>query len=594
MFSKIKRRQSRFLSLLAYCLTWKNARENILVVVSNLINRRTEMGSLGSVILRYIFLFPGLAQLAIDSCLLYGAEDRVEIVQKIPALQAGIQVDVMENLCAIVGRSDGLQRIKRYLDVDQGNPNLCDQGDQQSLLEIFAFSGNEVMVYSLIEKGAFIPYVDSKGHHAVYMASAEGHANIVEQLLSSVKKMYGSEILEEMLNKGDYRGITALHIAGANGHYQVIEKLLRYHANVDQIDYQGRTALHVACYMGHNGIIDQLLDYGSRLDRTTHKGLTPKDYFKLGEMQESLRRNPRMEAKLTASEQEKKIAQQQYIEDNESLKAFMVTFQRKCGSVFLAYKALESEAIERSKDILAVSNTMNILGNIIPLPGTALVAEFASMGAEMVEDRIEGNKRKLLTELFTTVKEMEEAVEEGSYRLTRRYEAGIKKLTVEGATTLAESGVARFIAYMRDQQTRIKKDKPFPEYILEGVQSQATSSFLESFSLWKVKIQTQDKTLKWTEQDIFAGRIPGILESVSLQQEGYKTSPSPMVFEVSVAEEEEYREVEESNGRSAIDYKGKDREGIAGRKDNQDDSSSYMKSKKDAQKREHAKCCVVS
>ncbi len=286
-----------------------------MIVASNLINCRTATGSLSSVILRYIFLFAGLAQLAIDSCLLYGAEDRVEIVQKIPALQAGIQVDVMENLCAIVGRSDGLQRIKRYLDVDQGNPNLCDQGDQQSLLEIFAFSGNEVMVYSLIEKGAFIPYVDSKGHHAVYMASAEGHANIVEQLLSSVKKMYGSEILEEMLNKGDYRGITALHIAGANGHYQVIEKLLRYHANVDQIDYQGRTALHVACYMGHNGIIDQLLDYGSRLDRTTHKGLTPKDYFKLGEMQESLRRNPRMEATLTVSEQEEKTAQQQYIED---------------------------------------------------------------------------------------------------------------------------------------------------------------------------------------------------------------------------------------------------------------------------------------
>jgi ankyrin repeat protein len=84
---------------------------------------------------------------------------------------------------------------------------------------------------------------------------------------------------------------------------------------VDQIDYQGRTALHVACYMGHNGIIDQLLDYGSRLDRTTHKGLTPKDYFKLGEMQESLRRNPRMEATLTVSEQEEKTAQQQYIED---------------------------------------------------------------------------------------------------------------------------------------------------------------------------------------------------------------------------------------------------------------------------------------
>jgi hypothetical protein len=521
--------------------------------------------------------------LGIERCSLYGAEGRedrgyrkvdeeqkkqvvestnVQAAERIPALQAAIQVDVMKNLCAIVGRPDGLQRIRRYLDVDQGNPNLCDQGDQQSLLEIFAFSGNETMVDLLTEKGAFIPYVDNKGHHAVYMASAEGYPAIVEKLLSSVKRMYGAEILEEMLNKGDYRGITALHIASVNSHHHVIEKLLRYHANVDQADQQGRTALHLACYMGHNGIIDQLLDYGSRLDRTTHKGLTPKDYFKLGEMQESLRRNPRMEAKLTVSEQEEKTVQQQYIAENESLRAFMVTFQRKCGSVFLAYKALESEAIERSKDVLTVSNTMNILGNIIPLPGTALVAEFASMGAEMVEDRIEGNKRKLLTELFTTVKEMEEAVEEGAYRLTRRYELGIMQLTVDGATTLAESGVARFIAYMRNQQARIEKGKPFPEYILESVQSQTISSFLESFSLWKVKIQTQDKTLKWTDQDIFTGRIPEILDPISLQQD---SSMVFMVFDVSVIDE------------------GKQRQ-----------ESTDINDKRNAQKRDHARCCVVS
>jgi hypothetical protein len=498
-------------------------------------------------------------QLAIDNCPLYGAEDRVEIARKIPALQDAIQVDVMENLCAIVGRPDGLQRIKRYLDVDQGNPNLCDQGDQQSLLEIFAFSGNEAMVDTLTEKGAFIPYADSKGHHAVYMASAEGYPNIVEKLLNSVKKKYGAEILEEMLNKGDYRGITALHIASVNGHHCVIEKLLRYHAKVDQADHQGRTALHLACYMGHNGIIDQLLDYGSRLDRATHKGLTPKDYFKLGAMQESLRRNPRIEAKLTVLEQEEKTAQQQYIAENESLRAFMVTFQRKCGSVFLAYKVLESEAIERSKDVLTVSNTMNILGNIIPLPGTALVAEVASTAAGIVEDRVEANKKKLLTELFTTVKEMEDAVEEGSYRLTRRYEAGIKKLTVEGATTLAESGVARFIAYMRDQRTKVERDKSLSAYILEGVQSPITSSFLEGFSMWNVRIETQDKTLKWTEQDIFAGKVAEILESIPLQQEGYKTNP--MVFEVSVIDE----------GKQL-----------------------HINDKRNAQKRNHAKCCIVS
>ncbi len=428
----------------------------------------------------------------------------------IASIGSGARVDVMDNLFGITFGPGGRDKIQNYLK-EGANPNLVDSESKQSLLEIFCFKGDEEMVGLLINKGAFVPYLDENGHHALYCISSlerkdyrEEHNRIADRLIEHVSVTWGKNIAAEMINQADSRRITSLHIASVRGHRDVVHRLIRSGAHLDQGDFQGRTALHFACYMGHDDIITDLLDYKASPELTSHKGLKAKDFFKLGELEEDLRRNPRIEQRLGGDQDNRQREERKRMQADESLREFLITFQRKCTSIFLAYKTLESGAIQGEKDILSVSNAINILGNIIPLPGCALVTLAISGAAGVAEDHIESKKKKMITELFATVKEMEEAVEDSAYALARRYEESIRALKTEGAVQLAECGVARFITYMRDPNTALEKEKPLSDYVLESVQFK-NNSYLERFSFWKnrVALETRQKQVRWTDRDIF-------------------------------------------------------------------------------------------
>lgn len=172
--------------------------------------------------------------------------------------------------------------------------------------------------------------------------------------------------------------------------------------------------------------------------------------------------------------------------------------------MFLAYKVLESGTIQGTKDVLSVSNAINLLGNSIPLPGGGIVTSVAAAAAGAVENHIESKKKKMITEFFTTVKDMEEAVRESAYKLTQEYEHAIRELTVDGARVLANYGVARFLAYMRHPDTTFIKTKSLTEYVLESIQTTKTHSYLAKFSFWNHKIRIGTKDGKsFTDAEIF-------------------------------------------------------------------------------------------
>jgi len=52
------------------------------------------------------------------------------------------------------------------------------------------------------------------------------------------------------VDAADKNGRTALHVAAANGHFQVVEELLSWGADVNKAAKGGQTPLHTAAFWG--------------------------------------------------------------------------------------------------------------------------------------------------------------------------------------------------------------------------------------------------------------------------------------------------------------------------------------------------------
>lgn len=399
--------------------------------------------------------------------------------------------------------------IREYL--NQGhNPNLVDHEQKQSILQIFSYSGNETMVALLMEKGASLTYADDRGHNALYMASSQGNTAIINLLIHHVKTTSDADTLTSMINHADTRGITPLHIACVKGYDSIVESLLRNRAIVDQVDAEGRTALHFSCYGGYEPIIRRLLDYRADVTKANRDGLRAIDFFKLGELKEDVRRSHAIEDllgyehKMEMIQDDRNAQKRLALRTDERLKEFMETFQRKSESVFLAYRTLESGAIQGTKDSLCASTVINLLGSNIPLPGASLVSKIVAGAVGVIEANRELDKKKRITEFFTTISDMERAVEQGAYELTCAYEGSIRQLTVDGAKTLANCGVVRFVEYMRDSPTVLEKGRDLSGYVLESVRRVEANVILDQLLFWKnkTKIETTNGCV-WTDRDIF-------------------------------------------------------------------------------------------
>lgn len=435
--------------------------------------------------------------------------------------------DVPDLFDIVWADKDGLQKMKTYIDAG-GDPNLIEgTGQKRSLLEMFSYAGHETFVDTLLTKGASVSYVDANGHNAFYQASVADKSSILTRLITHVRTHGTNQELAVLINTRDARGITALHIASAKGYENVTGLLLQHGAQVDLSDDQGRTALHLSCYMGHEGIFRQLLQgFNAAVSITTSEGLTAKDFFKLGELKEDLRRSRIIENMLIEAErhvgilhEENKAGQREKFRRDENLNEFMTTFQRKCGSVFLAYRALESDAIQGATDTFTISNAINLLGSQVSLPGAGLVTTILSSGAAYIEDQIEAGKKEALTHFFTTIRDMENAVEQAAYDLTYQYESKIIQLTREGARTLAVCAVGRFIEFMRGS-TEINNQVALSTLVLKSIQHVKPRNMMDRLPdllPWATLIiETKDRSKRWTEGSVFEEvdhQLPNTLDS---------------------------------------------------------------------------------
>ncbi|KAF0702256.1 hypothetical protein AaE_016039 [Aphanomyces astaci] len=160
----------------------------------------------------------------------------------------------------------------------------------------------------LLESGANVnvsteplnPYYASKdGQSAVFLASKNGHGNIVKLLVkydanvnqpnnlgwtpliaaAVGRHVNVSQVLLEA--KADpngsipLQGLTALYIAASDGNEELVTLLLHYHADVALRTNCGGTALTIAASNGNGTIVDMLLQDGVNINATDRNRNTP-------------------------------------------------------------------------------------------------------------------------------------------------------------------------------------------------------------------------------------------------------------------------------------------------------------------------------
>ena len=135
-----------------------------------------------------------------------------------------------------------------------------------------AEAGDIEQVRNLLDKG-FSVHAEIGGNTALYLATVEGHEDIVRLLLAA-----GAEI--EAQNR---RGLRPLHMAALNGYDTLVELFIDRGAEVNIKDNEDEdTPLHLAAKRGRTNATKLLLAAGADITTKNRLGLTPLDRAQQG------------------------------------------------------------------------------------------------------------------------------------------------------------------------------------------------------------------------------------------------------------------------------------------------------------------------
>ena len=138
--------------------------------------------------------------------------------------------------------------------------------DVNAQLAQAAQEGNLPLVEQLVnEQGAAVNASIHNGRPALYMAAAEGHAEVVSFLIS-----HGAAA------DTSYQGFIAAYVAAQNGHADVLQCLIvQGKINIKQTSTTGGNLLHVAAQNGKVQAAKALLEHKADMSCQTQYGVTP-------------------------------------------------------------------------------------------------------------------------------------------------------------------------------------------------------------------------------------------------------------------------------------------------------------------------------
>lgn len=127
-----------------------------------------------------------------------------------------------------------------------------------------ASNGNLNILKLLINKGAWVNYMNSEVKSALWYATYSGKADVVKYLLE-----HGAYV-----NNSDLANTTPLMIAAMNGDTEVVKVLIAHRADVNLKQKDGDTALMVALAHGNSDIAKILIKAGADLNVKNKEGVT--------------------------------------------------------------------------------------------------------------------------------------------------------------------------------------------------------------------------------------------------------------------------------------------------------------------------------
>ena len=158
-----------------------------------------------------------------------------------------------------------INRVETYLESDKFYVDYAiENGDTP--LYIASFNGHLEIVEFLLRKGAKVDLGNKDGETPLYIASQEGHLKVIELLLRNGANP----------NIACSDGITPLYMASQQGHIEIVDIFLKVGADLNLYCSGNRaTPLHIALYNGHTKVVKLLLSQGANSNVSSSDGTTP-------------------------------------------------------------------------------------------------------------------------------------------------------------------------------------------------------------------------------------------------------------------------------------------------------------------------------
>jgi ankyrin repeat protein len=149
-----------------------------------------------------------------------------------------------------------------------GNVNEALTSDGQTPLYIASQNGHKDVVEVLLANGAKVDQaLTTDGQTPLFTASTEGHKDVVEVLLAK-----GANVHQATTDDGQ----TPLFAASIDGYKEVVKVLLANGAEVDQATTDdGNTPLFTASENGNKDVVEVLLDHKADVYKANNEGYTP-------------------------------------------------------------------------------------------------------------------------------------------------------------------------------------------------------------------------------------------------------------------------------------------------------------------------------
>jgi len=205
----------------------------------------------------------------INSLMIAAAGGHLPVVQQL--LEAGSDVNVKDDddksaLAAAVKANHG--EIAMLLIENGSDPNevyVDEEGADHNLLMDSIIVENEEFAKLLISKGADVTHIDDSGVSTLLQAAHRGMTDVVRLLL---------ETNNVAIDASNEDGINALVAAASEGHAEIVEMLISSKAAVDVADKDQTTALMAGAVRGHGSIVKSLLTAGATVDSQNVDGHT--------------------------------------------------------------------------------------------------------------------------------------------------------------------------------------------------------------------------------------------------------------------------------------------------------------------------------